>query len=295
MQVHMHDVYEKTGKVNQNMAKHIVGHKHHVALLPNLFLLNQHIKSRSDLSIIEEADAGLYFSFIGGQAIQSIDDIDSVQISYLPRKLQGELEFTKGEQVGLLQMKISSAHLATTLGENEDQIIQHFRMMKEKLGNDNGIIELPFTEKLASLCEPVLTHTGHSISLAGHIYAVIFNLIEQLQMLSHLSQCEDCQSKLFNAQNRIEMLNYEVLDIKQLSQQVGLNPEALEIGFNLIVGQPIRSYWTLTRVKSAAVRLRENPTNKGSILAQSGLSEEQFEAAFLQHFGVSSHHYGQIH
>jgi transcriptional regulator GlxA family with amidase domain len=120
-------------------------------------------------------------------------------------------------------------------------------------------------------------------------------VIEQLQMLNHLSQCEDCQSKLFNAQNLIEVMEHEALNIANIAQHVGLNTEALAIGFHLIVGQSIESYWTCSRIKFAADRLRQDPTAKTHIVAQSGFSDDQFEAAFIQHFGVSSHQYGQIH
>ncbi len=295
MQFNMHDVYDNTGKTKKEMAGSLTGHKHLLALLPNLQLLNQHLHSKADISIHEDAQSGLYFSFIGKGPIKTTNDIDSVQIAYQAKSLSGQFTMKKDEQRSLLQIRISPAHLASVLGETEDQIIQHFTSMRDSLGDENQIIQLPFTEKSANVSQPALSHNGHSISLAGHLYALIFTLIEQLQMLSHLSQCEDCQRKLYNAQNLIEVLEHEALDIKQLSQKIGLNPEALAIGFYLLVGQSIESYWTHSRIKFAAAQLRQDPTEKGMIVAQSGFSEDQFEAAFIQHFGVSSHQYSQIH
>lgn len=295
MQLNMHDLYDSKGKVKAEMAASLTGHKHLSALLPNLQLLNQHLHSSTDIVIEEEAQAGLYFSFLGTGPINSIQDIQSVQISYQPKNLHGSLAMKKDDQLSLLQIRITPSHLASVLGETEDHVIQHFSLMKEKLGNDNGVIQLPFTEKMANISQPIFSHNGHSISLAGQVYAVIFNLIEQLQMLNHLSECESCQRKLFQAQNLIEALEHEALDLKHLAQRVGLNTEALAIGFYLIVGQPLDSYWQSSRIKFAAAKLRQNPTEKGNIVAQSGFSEAQFEAAFIQHFGVSSHQYGQIH
>lgn len=295
MQLNMRDVYDNAGKIQEEVASWLSGHKQLLALLPNLQLLNQHLSSNADLSIHEEAQSGLYFSFIGTGPIKTAKDINSVQISYQPQSISGHFLMTKDNEYSLLQARITPAHLAAVLGETEDQIIQHFVTMRDKLGNEHGVIQLPVIARTVNAIEPILAHKGHSISLAGHLYSVIFTLIEQLQMLSHLSQCEDCQSKLFYAQNLIETPEYDTLNIKHLAQQVELNKEALAIGFNLIVGQSIEKYCTRSRIKFAAALLRQNPTAKSHIVAQSGFSEDQFEAAFIQHFGVSSHQYGQIH
>ncbi|WOD06919.1 hypothetical protein [Marinomonas sp. GJ51-6] len=65
MQLNMHDLYDSKGKVKAEMAASLTGHKHLSALLPNLQLLNQHLHSSTDIVIEEEAQAGLYFSFLG--------------------------------------------------------------------------------------------------------------------------------------------------------------------------------------------------------------------------------------
>ena len=295
MQLNMHDVYNQDGQVKAEMANCIIGHKHFFALLPNLQLLNQHLHSKTEISIQEDAQAGIYFSFLGSNAIRTAQDIESVQVSYQARDISGSLDMKEGEQRSLLQVRITPSHLAAVLGETEDHIIQHFSSLKDALGNDYGVVSLPMTQKLEQLCEFVLSDHNHSIGMAGHLYALILTFIEQLQMLSHLSQCEDCQSKLFNAQNLIEASQHDAINLDHLAQHVGLNRDALTIGFYHIVGQPIEIYWTRTRIKFAAAKLRQNPTEKGNIVAQSGFSEDQFEAAFIQHIGVSSHQYGQVH
>ncbi|NLQ16069.1 AraC family transcriptional regulator [Marinomonas sp. M1K-6] len=295
MQVNMSDVYDNAGNIEKKQSGQLSGHKQLLSLLPNLQLLDQHLHSKTAISIYEEARQGLYFSFLGTSAIKTIQDIESVQISYQARDINGVFSIAENTERSLIQIRITPSHLAMVLGETENQIIQHFSAMQDKLANENAVIQLPLTEKTANIIKPILSHKGHSISLAGHLYAAIFTLIEQLQMLNHLSQCEECQSKLFNAQNLIEIPAKAALNIQQLAHTVGLNTDALAIGFHLLVGQSIESYCTHSRIKVAAAQLRQNPASKSHIVAQSGFSADQFEAAFIQHFGVSSHQYGQIH
>ena len=295
MQVNMRDVYDNAGEIKAEVTPWLSGHKQQRALLPNLQLLNLHLSGNTDISIHEEAQPGLYFSFLGTKPIKTVNDIDSVQVSYQSQPINGHFFIAKNEERSLLQARISPAHLASVLGETEDQIIQHFSAIRDNLGNENAVIQLPMTERTSSTVQPILSHTGHSISLAGHLYSLIFTLIEQLQMLSHISQCKDCQSKLFHAQNLLETPEHDTLNIKYLAQKIGLNTEALAIGFNLIVGQSIESYCSRSRITVAAAQLRQDPAAKPHIVAQSGFSADQFEAAFIKHFGVSSHQYEQIH
>ena len=295
MQLDMRDVYDTAGNISERLTTYLSGHKKRIALLPSLELLTLHLKSNTDISIYEEAQPGLYFSFIGSSSLKTASDVDSVQISYCPKSVSGQVSIAKNSEKSLVQARISPSHLAAVLGETEEQIIQHFVSMRNKLGNSQGIIQLAVTDRSRSALEPMFNHNGLSISLAGHLYALLFTLIEQLQMLNHLSQCEDCQSKLFHAQNLIEAPVNDAFNIQHLGQQVGLNVEALSLGFKYIVGQSIEEYATQSKIKFAATQLRQNPGAKPHIIAQSGFSEDQFEAAFIQHFGVSSHQYGQIH
>ncbi|MGO2353363.1 MAG: helix-turn-helix domain-containing protein [Marinomonas foliarum] len=295
MQLNMQDIYDNSGSISKQATPWLSGHKQRLTLLPNLHLLNQHLSSNADVSIHEEAPAGLYFSFLGTGPIKTVEDIQSVQINYQARAISGDILIKKGEEFSLLQAHISPSLLASVLGETEDQVIQHFVSMRNKLGNEKSVIQLPVTDNTRPALTNILNHKSHSISLAGHLYSLIFTLIEQLQMLSHLSQCEGCQSKLFSAQNLLETPDLNKLDLQNLAHTVGLNTEALAIGFKYLTGKSIESYFTLNRIESAALKLRENPAEKSHIVAQSGFSEAQFEAAFIKYFGVYSHQYGQIH
>ncbi|MGP3372669.1 hypothetical protein ACTVFP_23600, partial [Escherichia coli] len=131
----------------EELSFYLSGHKRQLALLPSLQLLNQRLTSNIDLSIYEEAQAGLYFSFLGTGSIKTVDEISSVQIIYCPQNSSGNLVMAKGDEHSLLQTRITPAHLAAVLSEAEEQIIQHFLTMQDKLGNEQGIIELPLTPK----------------------------------------------------------------------------------------------------------------------------------------------------
>jgi hypothetical protein len=154
----MHDVYDNTGKVKEEMTAHFAGHKCFLALLPNLQLLNQYLHSKTDVSVHEEAKQGLYFSFLGTGEIKTVQDIQSVEITYQPKNISGHFSMIPGEKRSLLQVRISPEHLASVLGETEEQIIQHFRLMGEKLNNDNGLYSYPLQKKqqtLVSLFYPI--------------------------------------------------------------------------------------------------------------------------------------------
>ncbi len=295
MQFGMNDVYDINGMIKEEAASSLAGHRQQRHLLPNLRWLNQHLSAKTDVTLREEAERGLYFSLLSEKVIRSANDVETIQICYQPKNIQGEVFITKGQEYALLQAHISADHLAAVLAETENQIIQHFTTMRDQLGNNNGVISLCVTEKTRAIIDALLSHEGQSISLAGHVYSLIFTLIEQLQIQSHLTRCENCQSKIFKAQNFLEMPDYDVLNIPQLARLVGLNTTALLVGFQLFVGQSIDSYYRLGRIKCAAALLREDPSAKSYIVAQSGFSEAQFEAAFIKQFGISSHHYAQIH
>ncbi|MCZ2721776.1 AraC family transcriptional regulator [Marinomonas sp. 15G1-11] len=295
MQLNMQDTYDEYGDVKDTLSEWVQGHKKHVPLLSGLQFSNLHLRTRKDIVFTETATQGLYFSFIGSKAINNVSDIDAVQIHYQSEDVTGQFSMKALEERSLLQVLISTDYLALILGQTEAQVIQHFTSMEQVLSNDNNCIQLPFTQSMADLCKPILKHTGLSISLAGHIYSCIFTLIEQMQMLKHLSECQGCQSKLFKAQNLLEKSNEGIFEPDELALSVGLNIDALSIGFMHLVGESIETYHQRSRIALAAAKLRQDPSSKHTVIKQSGFSEEQFETVFSQHFGVSSNQYRQIH
>ncbi|WP_191602741.1 AraC family transcriptional regulator [Marinomonas algicola] len=295
MHLTMQDIYDDHGDVEDTLHEWVQGHKKQVHLLAGLQFSNMHLRAKKDTVFTETAKKGVYFSFIGSKSIQSVDDIHSVQIHYQKDVISGQFSMKQFEERSLLQVVISTEYLSLILGQTEDQVIQHFTSMEQILGNTDPYITLPLTRTVSKLCESMLNHTGLSISLAGHIYACMFTLIEQIQMLKHLSECEGCQSKLFKAQNLLEVPAGKVLDLDELAFSVGLNIDALSIGFMHLVGQSIESYHQRIRIAFAAEKLRKDPNAKPHIIKQSGFSEEQFESVFTQHFGVNSTQYRQIH
>ncbi|SBS32111.1 DNA-binding transcriptional activator FeaR [Marinomonas spartinae] len=295
MQIDLHYAYDSQGDIKDHYASAISGYKRHIALMPNLELTEQHISCQQDCILSEQAKRGLYFTIASDNIIKTTDDIHSINISYLPKNWAGDFYLKQGEKKSLIQMHILPEQLAQVLGETEDQTVQYFNHLFHILEAQDNTLNLPVTDKNKTVWHAILAHTGHNLSLVGHAYACIFTLIEQLKMLKHLTQCSDCQSKIFHAQNLLEVPQNLNLKPQFLANQVGLNEEALTLGFHYLVGQSITSYSKHRRIQYAAEQLRKNPNAKTSIVADSGFSEAQFEAIFIQHFGISSQHYGQIH
>ncbi|MBJ7554249.1 AraC family transcriptional regulator [Marinomonas spartinae] len=295
MQIDLHHAYNHQGDIQERYASVISGYKRHIALMPNLELIEQHITCQQDCILSEQAERGLYFTIISDDPIKTTNDIHSISVSYLPKNWSGDFYLTQGDKKSLIQIHILPEQLAHALGETEDQTLLYFSCLFHTLEAQENTLNLPVTDTIKTLWQTILAHTGQNLSLTGHVYACIFTFIEQLKMLKHIAQCNDCQSKIFHAQNLLEVPKNLSLKPQLLAHQVGLNEEALTLGFHYLVGQSISSYSEQRRIQYAAEQLRKNPNAKTSIVAGSGFSESQFEAMFIQHFGISSQHYGQIH
>lgn len=295
LNVNLHDAYDIQGEISQDFTGVMSGYKHNTSLLPNLQLIDQHISSHTDVLCTEQAHQGFYFSLIGSSPIINTNNIDEIQVSYHERDLVGDFMMAENENKSLFQIHIAPEQLALLFNETEEQVIQYFAMLFDAINSGSNCISLPITEKSKAVCQLLLANQGQTLSLIGHVYACIFTLVEQLKMLGHIAKCEDCQSKIFQAQNLLEVHHQIATKIDHLAHRVGLNKEALTLGFQHLVGQSIEHYCMRSRIHYAAAMLRKDPKSKPSVMAESGFSESQFESAFIQHFGISSHQYGQIH
>mgnify|MGYP000318386922 CR=1 FL=1 len=293
--INLHDAYDAQGDIASHLAGSINGHKRHISLLPHLQIIDQHLSCHSGTRFTEQAQHGFYFSLVGSKPIDSIDDVDSIQISYQAQDVVGDFVMEHGEQRSLFQIHVGTAQLATLFNETEEQVTRYFNNLFNGINQGNPVISLPVTEKNRVICQLMLTYQTQTLSLIGHVYSCIFTFVEQLKMLSHLAHCEDCQQKVFQAQNLLETPDHAGLKIDILAHRVGLNNEALVLGFQHLVGQSIADYGMRSRMQYAAAMLRQNPHSKSSVVAKSGFTESQFEAIFIQHFGVTSQQYGQIH
>ncbi|GAA0833046.1 hypothetical protein GCM10009112_20850 [Marinomonas arenicola] len=293
--VNLHEAYDSQGDTISHLSDIIGGHKRHISLLPNLKVIDQHLSCHSDTLFTEQAQQGLYFSLVGTKPIIDSDDIDSIQISYQAQDIVGDFAMAEGEEKSLFQIHVTTELLASLFNETEEQVIQYFSNLFASINQDGPLISLPVTEKNRAVCRLMLAYQRQTLSLIGHVYSCIFTFVDQLKMLNHLSRCEDCQQKVFQAQNLLESPDHGKLEIDQLAHRVGLNSEALTLGFQHLVGQSVERYGMHSRMQYAAAMLRQDPHSKSSVVAKSGFTESQFEAAFVQHFGVSSHQYGQIH
>lgn len=293
--IYLHEAYDEHGDVNMDLADIISGHKRHTNLLPNLQLIDQQLCSHSDILCIEQARRGLYFSLLGSSQILTVNDIEAIQISYQEQDVIGDFIMAKDDATSLFQIHITAEQVATLFNETEEQVVQYFLDVFESINKGQKSLTLPITEKNKAVCHSMLTNQEQTLSLIGHVYSCIFTLVEQIKTLNHLIKCEDCQSKIFQAQNWLEVPNQPPIKIEQLAHHVGLNKDALTLGFQHLVGQSVGHYYMRSRINYAAAMLRKNPKSKPSVIAGSGFTESQFEAVFIQHFGISSHQYGQIH
>ncbi|REG84221.1 AraC family transcriptional regulator [Marinomonas pollencensis] len=295
LHINLHDAYDAQGDISSHFAASINGHKRHISLLPNLQIIDQHLSCHSETRLTEQAQQGFYFSLIGSQPIDSIEQVESIQVSYQTQDIVGDFVMASGEQRSLFQIHVGTEQLAVLFNETEEQVSHYFSNLFTSLSQGSQTISLPVTEKNRAICQLMLTYQTQTLSLIGHVYSCICTFVEQLKMLNHLARCEGCQQKVFQAQNLLETPDHAGLKTDILAHRVGLNSEALTLGFQHLVGQSIADYGMRSRMQYAAAMLRQNPHSKSSVVAKSGFTESQFEAIFIQHFGVSSHQYGQIH
>lgn len=293
--VDLHAAYDEQGLVAPHLTNVLAGHNLCAPLLPGLYVTDQHIRALEQLSLNEHAADGFYFSLLGSKPIQSIADVEKIQVSFLENAALGHFTLNKNEQHALFQIHISTNQLAALFHESEEKITQYFSKLFHSLGQSRSVLTLPMTDKNKAVGKQVLENKTQKLSLTGHIYAYIFTLVEQIKMLNHLNQCDCCQSKVFQAQNLLEVPENNATNQQSLAHQVGLNDEALLLGFYHLVGQSLDDYSIQVRMQHAANILRTQPNAKHALIAHSGLTELQFEAAFIQCFGVSSQQYGQIH
>ncbi|ADZ90716.1 hypothetical protein [Marinomonas mediterranea] len=307
MQISIHDLFNAAGNVQDIWSLSVTGHRNTLHPAPGVTLLEQSICVSRNLEVIEEARPGLYISFYSSCSKTHADtskqhcDSDNnecVQITYLPRKVEGAFPLNIDTHYHLTQIHLTPERCAALTGEPEDKIMSYFLEASDELGNSTNVVKLPITEQLKQVIQPVIERkpsTSRAISMTGKIYNMFFEIIEHLQIVKHINSCGDCQNKVLNGQNLLEVAFSSKHSIERTAQTVGLNQTAFEVGFFYLVGQSISTYKKQIRIKQAALELKNAPDKKGKIVTDTGLSMEEFEEAFLKQFGILSHHYGQIH
>lgn len=296
MHISINDIYNEDGQVSTLMADAFSGYKHTHQLMPGLSITQQEITCCEDTLFFEEAKGGIYFSLLGNQTTHSPVDFDSLQISYFDHDVAGEFDVKAGDVRSLIQVHFEPELLAHALNEDTDSLMAFFKTLMHKIAPTKNVVSLPITDRnhtnIKSLME---INAQRQLSLVGQVYAFAFLALEQMQTLSHMLSCNDCQSKLFNVQNLLEADIGITKELTEFAYQAGLNADALELGFYHLVGQTVTQYRDQSRLKRAAAMLRTDHYSRSEIVARTGFSEDQFEAMFIRQFGVPTNQYGQVH
>ena len=296
MNVNMADIYDDKGRVSSLFAESISGHKHSFHLTNGLMLIHQEICCSTDVTFVEAAYSGIYFSLQSNQKIQSASDFTSLKMTYLEKDISGNFIIKAGETRSLLQLHFDPLLLSQLLNEPCEVVEQHLTMLISKLATNKQTIEMPITQQLVQATKPLVKASlDKRLSLSGQAYAFAFLVLEQMQMQSHMLSCSDCQSKLFSVQNLLEADFGVTKELTEFAYQAGLSVEALELGFYHLVGQTIDSYRDQARLKRVAAMIRADKYSRSDIVKVTGFSEDQLETMFIRHFGVPIAQYGQVH
>ena len=295
MVINLEDVYDQQGNVNDFVADFLSGSKHVRTLMNGLSITFQTLSAKANLVLSEVAKSGIYISLLSSETITNVTAFSAWQLSLLEHNKMGAFEIAKGETKTLVQVHMSPEQLANALNEGTESVSAILKQSTDKLGQNN-IINLPISSEMQALTAPILqAQKKPSLSLLSQVYSFVFSTLEHIQMLNHLVQCQDCQNRLFQAQNIVEAETTHTLDEAALAESVGLNLTALELGIYHISGISIQAYIDQVKAKLAATLVRQNTLTRSEIAARTGVAEDQFDALFLRHFGVPSVYYAQVH
>lgn len=296
MRISINDIYNEDGEVSACMSDSFSGYKTTYQLMSGLTLTQQEIKCAQDTLFFEHAKGGIYFSLLGNKSAYSPSDLDSLQVSYFDKDVAGEFELKANETRSLVQVHFEPELLGNALNERPENLVAFIKTLIHKIAPTKSVVCLPITAQNHANIKPLMeTNAQRQLSLVGQIYAFAFLVLEQMQTLSHMLSCNDCQSKLFNVQNLLEADIGITKELTELTHQAGLNADALELGFYHLVGQTVTHYRDQVRLKRAAAMLRTDHYSRSEIVAKTGFSEDQFEAMFIRQFGVPTNQYGQVH
>ena len=296
MLININDIYNEDGQVSALMSDAFSGYKNTYHLMQGLSLTQQKISCKQDTTFFEEAKKGVYFSLVADKSVHSPTDFSSLQIGYFDNDIAGEFEVKAGEVRHLIQVHFDANVLAGALNEDTQQLMTFLKSQMHKITPTKSMICLALTQRNHTNIESLMAlNPQRQLSLVGQVYAFAFLALEQMQTLSHMLSCNDCQSKLFNVQNLLEADIGITKELTEFAYQAGLSADALELGFYHLVGQTVTQYRDQIRLKRAAAMLRTDHYSRSEIVAKTGFSEDQFEAMFIKQFGVPTNQYGQVH
>lgn len=282
------DLFDETDAIVSRYARWLTGSQRIRTPANGLTLIEQTITTHQPITIEETVAAGVYFTFTMDQAGHPFDQFDTLQIQPILEASTVQWQVDTPKTFAWIQLYISWEQLATLTRES---ISQTQRFFLRHTGEDQSRpIQLPNTCALTQDIRHLLQHDGKRLGLIGKLYNVVFDAIEHVQVQRHISRCDGCQQKLFQAQNLLE--SNTTLSTAQLAHDVDLSVTALELGYVVITQMTLNEYQI-----EVAIRQALHQTTSGLSLARrinegTGMASHDIEKACLKRFGVLSHQLG---
>ena len=284
------ELFDETGVIVSTCARWLTGFQRVKAPMSGLKLIQQSIQVHQPITIQEQVEAGIYFTFNTTQLSDQAGDVIDIQVQPIFEVAEVNWQAQRAKSFSWVQLYISWEQLAAITGESIAQAQRFFlRQVDEEVGTP---LLLPQTQALTKDLHHLLGQEGKQLALIGKLYSVIFQFIEHLQIREHLSKCEGCQKKLFNSQNKLE--SDAKMPMAQLAIEVGLTLTALELGFPIITNMSVHEYQVEVAIRKALAQQGSGQSLAHRINADTGLATQDIEKACLKRFGVLSHQLGSM-
>ncbi|SBS26244.1 hypothetical protein MAQ5080_00465 [Marinomonas aquimarina] len=290
MIVQASQLFEADGMTDQRYAYWLSGRQQVQKPLPEVQLIQQQLHVFEPVTIQEQVQAGVYITFNTTGSANKVANSTPIQVLPVYEAAQVDWEVSQEAQFNWTQLYISWSQLAAITGENPQQVQAFF---KRRVSNDTGTpFSLTLTSALHHEFSLLMKRDSKQLAIVGKIYNIILQTLEHVQIQHHISQCDDCQKKLYASQNALEAEPFNSTDA--LAKQVGLTQTALELGFSVITGMSIGEYQIEVAFRRALAQPHTGQSLVNRLTADTGWTQQDIEKACLKRFGVMSHQLGSM-
>ena len=284
------DLFEETGCVNAIYASYLAGQQKLLKPLQDLHFIQQQLHDLQPVVIQEQVKAGVYITFDTATIHHKLQEASPVQVLPVYEDALVDWEVTRKTCFSWTQIYIGWDQLAAITGEKVEHVQNFFQ---RHVSNKTGApLNLTLTQALANDFNQLIHRQGKQLVLVGKLYDVVLQTVEHIQIQHHISQCDDCQKKLFTAQNQIEANHY--LSSEEMAKSIGLTQTALEIGFTAITGMTVGEYQIEVAFRKAMAQPHSGLSLANRLTADTGWTKQDIEKACLKRFGVMSHQLGSM-
>ncbi len=293
MRISADTLYETNGQIADHWSKFVSGSRHiKAAATASIQLIQQSTYVKQAITIEENLAPGLYLTFTHDEETYTAHNIVSAQVTPVYEAATVDWSVTQKQTFHWSQIYLTWELLAQVTGEQLENVMHFF---KQRVAMETGgAFNLTVSSDLVEDLSAVFSQQGSNLAFTGKLYSTLFQVIEHIQVTNHLSQCENCQKKLFSGQNLLEA-NFK-LTAKTLARNVGLTRTALEIGFPIITGMTLTEYQIEAAIRKAMSKQSSDTSLDLAklITAETGLAQADVEKACVKRFGVMSHQLGSM-